>query len=81
MSIKEDLIKTRDEYISLIKKELLGPGSEISIPDENHELISDSPNTRYSMGILFTKENKMNATMTMHRVSKILKRIWKIYQK
>lgn len=61
MSIKEDLIKTRDEYISLIKKELLGPGSEISIPDENHELISDSPNTRYSMGILFTKENKMNA--------------------
>ena len=57
----EDMIKAREEYIELIRKELLGPGSEISIPDEEHELISDSPNTRYSIGILYTKENKMNA--------------------
>ncbi len=61
MSIKADMIKAREEYISLIKKELLGPGSEVSIPDEEHELISDSPNTRYSTGVLFTKNNKMNA--------------------
>lgn len=57
----DKLIKAREEYIELIKKELLGPGSEISIPDAEHELISDSPNTRYSIGILYTKENKMNA--------------------
>lgn len=57
----DKLIEAREEYIDLIKKELLGPGSEISLPDEEHELISDSPNTRYSIGILYTKENKMNA--------------------
>ena len=57
----DKLIEAREEYIELIKKELLGPGSEISIPDAEHELISDSPNTRYSIGILYTKENKMNA--------------------
>ena len=57
----EKLIKAREDYIELIKRELLGPGSEISIPDAEHELISDSPNTRYSIGILYTKENKMNA--------------------
>lgn len=57
----DKLIEAREEYIELIKKELLGPGSEISIPDAEHELLSDSPNTRYSIGILYTKENKMNA--------------------
>lgn len=55
------MIKTRDEYIELVKKELMGPGSEISIPDEEHELISDAPNTRYSVGVLFTQNTKMNA--------------------
>lgn len=55
------MVSIRDEYIELIKKELLGPGSEISIPDEEHELISDSPNTRYSIGILYTKKTRINA--------------------
>lgn len=58
---RQEMIKVRDEYIELVRKELMGPGSEISIPDENHELISDSPNTRYSVGVLFTKNTKMNA--------------------
>lgn len=58
---KKEMIKVRDEYIELVKKELMGPGSEISIPDVEHELISDAPNTRYSVGILFTKNTKMNA--------------------
>lgn len=56
-----ELIQAREEYIELIKKELLGPGSEISLPDEEHELISDSPNTRYSVGILYPQGNKLNA--------------------
>lgn len=54
-------IDARKEYISLIKKELLGPGSEVSIPDEDHEIISSSPNVRYSIGILFPQGNKLNA--------------------
>ena len=56
-----ELIQAREDYIELIKKELLGPGSEISLPDEEHELISDSPNTRYSIGILYPQGNKLNA--------------------
>ena len=55
------MLNTRDAYIERIKKELLGPGSEVSIPDEAHELISNSPHTRYSIGILFPRNNKMNA--------------------
>lgn len=55
------MLKTRGEYIEQIKNELLGPGSEISIPDKAHELISNSPHTRYSIGILFPRNTKMNA--------------------
>ena len=54
-------IKTRHQYVELIKKELLGPGSEISIPDEQHELITNSPDVRYSIGMLFPKNNVINA--------------------
>ena len=54
-------LQTRDAYIQLIKKELIGPGSEISIPDEEHEIISTSPRQRYSMGILFPHDQKINA--------------------
>ena len=61
MADKQEMIRVRDEYIGLVKKELMGPGSEISIPDIEHELISDAPNTRYSVGVLFTKNTKMNA--------------------
>ena len=57
----DTMLNARDTYIDLIKKELLGPGSEVSIPDAEHELISMSPHTRYSIGILFPRENKLNA--------------------
>lgn len=56
-----EFVKAREEYISEIKAELLGPGSEITIPDAEHELISTSPEKRYSMGILYPQDNKMNA--------------------
>lgn len=55
--IRENMIYARDEYIELIKAELLGPGSEFNIPDKEHELISSSPLSRYSVGILFPKGN------------------------
>ena len=57
----DDMLQTRKEYIKLIKCELLGPGSEISLPDAEHELISTAPDVRYSIGILFPKENRINA--------------------
>lgn len=54
-----EYIATRKEYIERVKKELLGPGSEVSIPDEEHELISSSPSVRYSIGILFPQKQCM----------------------
>ena len=57
--ISEYMIEARDEYIGLIKSELMGPGSEFPIPDAEHELISSSPLSRYSVGILFPQGNKI----------------------
>mgnify|MGYP004514462399 CR=1 FL=1 len=57
---KEDLLQVRNTYTELIKKELLGPGSEISIPDEEHELISTRPEGRYSIGILYPHGEKLS---------------------
>lgn len=55
--IKEAMISAREEYISIIRSELLGPGSEFSVPDAEHEIISTSPTSRYSVGILFPQGN------------------------
>lgn len=55
----DKMLHTRKEYIHLIRRELLGPGSEISIPDDDHELISSPPDKRYSLGILFPHGTKM----------------------
>ena len=41
--IKRSMISAREEYINIIKSELLGPGSEFSLPDAEHELISSTP--------------------------------------
>ena len=54
-----DYISVRKEYVKRIKSELLGPGSEVCIPDKEHELISSSPNVRYSIGILFPQKQRM----------------------
>ena len=58
--IRRLLIDARDEYINQIKSELLGPGSEFSVPDIEHELISSSPMSRYSIGILYPQGNQAN---------------------
>ena len=58
--IRKQLIDVREEYIKIIKSELLGPGSEFSLPDIEHELISSTPISRYSVGILFPQGNQMN---------------------
>ena len=58
--IRRGMIPARDEYINTIRAELLGPGSEFSLPDIAHELISASPTSRYSVGILFPQGNVIN---------------------
>lgn len=57
--IREQMISARDEYISLVKRDLFGPGSEFSVPDAEHELISSSPTSRYSIGILYPQGNQI----------------------
>ena len=61
MDIRQNLIGIREQYIKSIHDELLGPGSEISIPDAEHEIISGVPEVRYSIGVLFPQKNKMEA--------------------
>ena len=56
-NFKHEMIKAREEYIRIIRDELLGPGSEFSVPDKEHEIISASPISRYSVGILFPQGN------------------------
>lgn len=55
--IRKAMIFAREEYINIIKAELMGPGSEFSLPDVEHELISSAPTSRYSVGILFPQGN------------------------
>ncbi|CEQ11809.1 DNA helicase [[Clostridium] sordellii] len=57
-SFKEECIKARELIYEEVKKELLGPGSEDISGDIEHELITDDPISRYSLGILFPKECK-----------------------
>lgn len=58
--IREAMISAREEYINIIRSELLGPGSEFSVPDAENEIISTSPTSRYSLGILFPQGNIIN---------------------
>lgn len=55
--IRRDMITARDDLIEIMKSELMGPGSELNYPDIEHELISSSPLSRYSVGILFPQGN------------------------
>ncbi len=58
--IRHQLIDAREEYINIIRAEVMGPGSEFSVPDAEHELISARPDSRYSIGILFPQGNQAN---------------------
>ncbi|HMM22394.1 MAG TPA: helicase-related protein [Selenomonadales bacterium] len=56
--LRRQAYEARKALISEIKKELLGPGSEYSIPDAAHEIITDLPEVRYSVGILFPQKER-----------------------
>lgn len=51
--IVADLIAARDALLKQVRNQMLGPGSEYSIPTPEEEIITDSPEKRYSTGILF----------------------------
>lgn len=55
---QEDCIKARELIYQEIEKELLGPGSEPISGNIEHELITDDPISRYSLGILYPRECK-----------------------
>lgn len=55
--IRRDMITAGDDLIKIMRSELMGPGSEFDFPDKEHELISSSPLSRYSVGILFPQGN------------------------
>lgn len=63
-TIRQSMISAREEYIGIIRDELLGPGSEFSLPDKEHELISSTPTSRYSVGILFPQGKQSIRIMT-----------------
>lgn len=58
--IRSQMIDAREEYIGIIRSEIMGPGSEFNIPDAEHELISAKPDSRYSVGILFPQGNQIS---------------------
>ena len=59
--IQKQTYIARNLLIDEVRKELLGPGSEYSIPDDAHEIITDLPEVRYSVGILFPQREKYTA--------------------
>lgn len=50
----------RDEYAKSIEKMLIGPGSERIVSDDEHEIISEHPKSRYISGIMFPKESDIS---------------------
>ena len=60
MDLQEQLLEARKEYLDLLRADVLGPGSECSLPDAEHEVISGNPVDRYSTGILFPQGNRID---------------------
>ncbi|MFR1063236.1 helicase-related protein [Intestinibacter bartlettii] len=57
MEKRDEFIEARKLIYEEVKKELLGPGSEDISGNKEHEIITDDPISRYSLGILFPVED------------------------
>ena len=44
--IRAAMLCAREEYIQAIRADMLGPGSEFSLTDAEHEIIASPPATR-----------------------------------
>jgi len=67
---QKDLLELRKKIVSALRAELMGPGSEISYPDEEHELISEYPSDRYSVGILYPQNIKFGENESIKEESR-----------
>ncbi len=56
--LQKELLELRQRITEALRAELMGPGSEISYPDAAHELISEYPSERYSVGILYPQQER-----------------------
>lgn len=65
---KTDIIKecleARKTIITKLKMQLEGPGADGSIPDAEHEIITDIPSRRYSCGILYPQRATLETADT-----------------
>lgn len=67
--MKEECLAARKALFTQLYKEIVGPGSgeslyngaPCSLPDAEHELITDLPEDRYYVGVLYPIKDKMNA--------------------
>ncbi|WP_378954225.1 helicase-related protein [Pelosinus sp. sgz500959] len=59
---KEQMLALRGQLIKELRQELLGPGSEClyNEMDIEHEIITDLPEARYSVGVLYPQGNTLN---------------------
>lgn len=48
-----DCLEVRDFLMDAVRKELIGPGSETVGPELTEEIITESPQNRYTIGMLF----------------------------
>lgn len=55
---QKDLLKLRKDIMDNMRSQLMGPGSEVSYPDAEHELISEPPAKRYTVGVLYPQNQK-----------------------
>lgn len=64
----DNLLQAREDLVANLHDELVGPGSgeacdlngnPCSLPDKEHEIITDLPENRYYIGVLYPTQNKM----------------------
>ena len=51
-----ECLEAREHIINELRMQLEGPGADGSIPDADHEIITDIPSKRYSCGILYPQQ-------------------------
>lgn len=57
MAMEKDYCEVRGALLDAVKKELIGPGSEEIGPDTAEEIITESPDSRYTVGMLFPQSS------------------------
>ncbi|MFA5163844.1 MAG: helicase-related protein [Patescibacteria group bacterium] len=55
--MEKDYYEVRATLLEAVKKELIGPGSEEIGPDAAEEIITESPDNRYTLGMLFPQSS------------------------